>query len=887
MVPLPLSKEKQMVIEYIENVIELLVNLIALLFCLFYYISSKRKGWIFAILFFLSSLLSSYYWTSYLIIMGDWPNVSAELTYFGWNVAFFVLIVLLLQMKSPEERRYFHPLMLLPIPLNIWQLILYLPYSPLFNNIYQVTLCTLMACFGIQGFCWYRKKRKEGAAKPYVSLAVFLFSVFEFGMWSFSCMDQPWNDLYYPFSFLASLNHLLIVWAVWKTYNTSGKTPPATFDRKYQIILKAASAGIVLIFSLGGIWLGIWMRNIMTLHLDQSAGEVYDIIPIVLFVISLILIAFIIAIIFVVYFAQRTAENNKLREARRIAERSSAAKSEFLANMSHEIRTPINAIMGMNEVILRESRQACDRLPGSSDDVHGIFADICGYAKIIDSAGKNLLSIINDILDISRIEAGKLEIREDPYILSSVLSDVCNLAGFRAKSKNLAFHVNVDSGLPDHLYGDALRIRQIMLNILNNAVKYTSSGSVTLTVSTDAKSVPEAGQTINMVFSVKDTGIGIRPEDLDKLFDKFVRAGSSDNSGVEGTGLGLAISRNLLDMMGGTIRVESVFGEGSVFTVSIPQKIISREAIGNFLKKPEADTESADIPQEFFRAPEARILIVDDTRMNLTVTAELLKNTGIRIDTATDGDEALRYTLSVPYDLILMDQRMPGMDGTEALRLIRAQDGGLNCQTPVICLTADAISGAKERYLAEGFSDYISKPIDSRLLRKKIISFLPPEKVILLPYGKEDGDPNRSVASPALAEAFSTLRAEGINVIQGLRYCQQDESLYRSVLSDFSADAPENMRLLEQYFISGAWKDYSIMVHTLKSVSGTIGASRLSEAAADMEAASKNGDIPAIRDGHPHLLSLYRRTADAVRSFGAEQFSPVAENDGVMEFAPE
>ena len=873
-----------MAIEYAENIFQLLANLIALLLCLFYYISSKRRGWFLAIVFFVCSLLSCYYWTSYLIIMGGWPNVSDLMAYFGWDAAYPVLFLLLMYMKTPEERRYFHPLMLLPVPLNIWQLTLYLPYGHLFNNIYQVTLCTLLACFSIQSFCWYRIRQKGQTVKPYVSLAVFLFSLFEFGMWTSTCLYEPFASLYYPFSFMYSLNYLFLIWAVRKAYIASGTSSLITFDRKYQNILKAVSLGIVLIFSLGGILLGIWMRDVMVLHLDQmDAANLYDIIPVVLFVISLIEIIFVIAVTFVVYFAQHAAENSSLREARQIAERSNAAKSEFLANMSHEIRTPINAVMGMNEIVLRESRQARDRLPGDRNAVRGIFADICGYAGIIDSAGKNLLSIINDILDISKIEAGKLEIREDPYQLSSVLRDVCSLVRFRAHSRKLAFRISVEETLPDHLYGDALRIRQVMLNILNNAVKYTKHGSVTLSVFTDTKAPPEIGQTMNLVFSVKDTGIGIRKEDLDKLYEKFERIDLAESSNVEGTGLGLAITRYLLDMMGGTIHVESIYGEGSVFTVSIPQKIESAEPVGNFLGRFDSGTETEAVPRESFCAPAARILIVDDTRMNLTVVEGLLKKTGIRIDTADSGESALQYSLSVPYDLIFMDQRMPVMDGTETMRRIRAQENGPNRQTPVICLTADAISGAKDKYLKEGFSDYLSKPIDSVLLRKILLRFLPPEKVILLPDSEEE-----DTLFTLSGKDFSILRAGGIDAGQGLRYCQQDEALYGSLLSAFAAGAPDSIQRLEQYYASGSWRDYAILAHSVKSTAAMIGAAGLSNAAAGMEALARTEDVSGLSSGHDRLISLYTQVSDAVRSFGIRPDpSSVPDEDAVLEFSPE
>ena len=266
--------------------------------------------------------------------------------------------------------------------------------------------------------------------------------------------------------------------------------------------------------------------------------------------------------------------------------------------------------------------------------------------------------------------------------------------------------------------------------------------------------------------------------------------------------------------------------------------------------------------------------------MNLTVIEGLLKKTEIQIDAASGGKDALRLALSVPYDLILMDQRMPDMDGTETMRLIRAQENGVNRTTPVICLTADAIAGAKERYLAEGFTDYLSKPIDSQALRKKLIAYLPPEKVVLLPPEEER---DRSAGAE---DAFSALGPE-IDAAQGMMHCRQDEALYRSLLAEFAKDAPERLERLEAAFTAGAWKEYGLLVHSLKSVSGTIGAVRLSDAAAAMEISAKQEDTAALRSGHVPLLALYRQTAGTVRAFCGDPEDSLPEDDGVLEFMPE
>ena len=351
-----------MFLDYAENTVQLLANIIALLLCLFQYISYNKKGWAYATVIFLSGLISSYYWTAYLLIMGSTPGISNLFSYIGWNIAYLVLLILVLHMKSPEERRYFHPLMLLPIPLNIWQLTLYLPYGGQLNSIYQVTMMTAVSCFSLQGILWYRKNRASGAQKPYIAVAGLLFSFVEFGMWTSSSIYWPIEslyNLYYLFSFLFSAVSLFLVWAVARAYKPWLKAESGWVDRKIQAILKIAYFAVVVIGCVGGIVLGIWMRDVMAVGMaNEAQTSAYDTISVVLFIISLFLVAFAVAIIFVVNFGEKVAENNELREARRIAEHSNEVKSEFLANMSHEIRTPINAVLGMNEIARHASEGA-------------------------------------------------------------------------------------------------------------------------------------------------------------------------------------------------------------------------------------------------------------------------------------------------------------------------------------------------------------------------------------------------------------------------------------------------------------------------------------------------------------------------------------------------
>ena len=582
---------------------------------------------------------------------------------------------------------------------------------------------------------------------------------------------------------------------------------------------------------------------------------------------------------------KKAYETRVLKLEKEAADNANKAKSDFLAEMSHEIRTPINAVLGMNEMIMRESSQALEVFPPEREAA--AFTNINMYAGNIESAGNNLLSIINDILDFSKIEAGRMDIVEGNYKLSSLLNDISNTIFFRANEKGIDFRVDVDETIPDGLCGDKVRIRQVITNLLGNAVKYTDHGSVLLKIRSKAESV-EIGKTITLVISVKDTGIGIREEDIKKLFVKFQRVDLKRNSTVEGAGLGLAITQSLLAMMGGEIHVESVYGKGSEFTICVPQKITSCEPVGNFKTKFSKNKLGIKAYHESFRAPDARILIVDDTRMNLTVAIGLLKKTELQIDAVLSGPDAIEYARTTPYDLILMDQRMPKMDGTEALRHIREQYDGLNRETPVICLTADAVFGAKEHYLAEGFTDYLTKPIDSRALERMLMEYLPKEKVILV---DDEDQSDHAFMEAGVQGRYEPLRTALVQPETGLRYCQGDEAFYQSVLRDYAQSAEKKAVDMEQDFNKENWKDYAILVHSLKSTSRTIGAQSLSEEAAELEAAANRGDAGIIREKHPDLMNSYK---EVVRAIGLvlekeETVKETAEDtDGeILEFFPD
>ena len=390
------------------------------------------------------------------------------------------------------------------------------------------------------------------------------------------------------------------------------------------------------------------------------------------------------------------------------AERANAAKSIFLAHMSHEIRTPINAVLGMNEMILRES---------CSDTIKD-------YARNIQNAGKILLSIINDILDLSKIESGQMEIVEKDYHLGKMLIDIENMVTMRAEENSLALHIQANPMLPEALHGDEQRIKQCIINFLTNSLKYTREGQVTLQVDFTDKDK----DTIDLRITVTDTGIGIEEDKLAILFEPFVRLDRSKNEHIEGTGLGLSITKKLIDRMEGRLSVESVYGRGSVFSFTLPQKVAGPDLLGDYKEKLRrvAERESA---REEFTAPGARILAVDDNRVNITVARGLLRRLKVQFDSATSGQECLDKFAKNDYDIILLDHMMPVMDGVQTLHRMQETERFRQNAPAVIAMTANAVIGAREKYLEEGFTDYLSKPIDHKSLEEMIRAYLPEEMI--------------------------------------------------------------------------------------------------------------------------------------------------------------
>ena len=583
-----------------------------------------------------------------------------------------------------------------------------------------------------------------------------------------------------------------------------------------------------------------------------------------------------------IFLRQKAAESDRLREEKAAADMANAAKTDFLANMSHEIRTPINAILGMNEIILRDSLGGMEGGAQNPENAQKVFHSIYGNADIINTAGHNLLSIINGILDFSKIETGKMELVETEYNLSSLLNDVSSMIVFKAREKGLQFRLNVDQSLPCRLSGDEVRVQQIIANLLTNAVKYTDLGSVSLTVGREEDGDVSAGQMVTLVISVTDTGIGIREEDMKRLFSRFERMDMRKNSTVEGTGLGLAITKSLLNIMNGSITAESVYGGGSTFTVKLPQKVVSADPIGDFQVRYDDIAQEDRAYRESFHAPDGRILVVDDTRMNITVVERLLQHTQLHIDTAESGLEAIALCEKNRYDLILMDQRMPHMDGTEALSRIRKGKNSLNVDTPFICLTADAVMGARERYLAEGFMEYLTKPINSQALEKMLMKYLPADKVTVVQDALQPDE------APGAPDAFAPLVAAGIDAATGLHYCQDDAAFYQSILQEYGQSAPGKKVRLTQALAEENWKDYGTYVHALKSTSRCIGANELAEAAARLETAAENKDGALIKSSHAALMELYDQVLSAIGQVVSLEDADTSDDENeILEFIPE
>ncbi len=654
---------------------------------------------------------------------------------------------------------------------------------------------------------------------------------------------------------------------------------------------------------------------------------------------------------------ERENHNRELQTALLEAEKANKSKTNFLANMSHEIRTPMNAVLGMAEMALREEMS-----PEARDYIHQI-----------KNSGKNLLVIINDILDISKIESGNMDIVEVTYEPRSMLNDLSNIVNTRIDGRDVEFTMDIDNRLPAKLHGDNIRIQQILINLLNNAVKFTKQGKVSLSISLE---FPD-DETVIVNGAVSDTGNGIKQEDMDKLFISFQQLDSKRNRNIEGTGLGLPICSNLLRLMNGSISVESVYNEGSTFRFTFPQKVIAKaeeitltdkamncalminnsyvkaqlikdldrininhseigendipqiksgaiiyeseissDALTDFLKnnknikgieiaafnsyaksklpnvriirKPvysfvlyealglakeyvrKSDTESEELS---FTAPEADILIVDDTPVNLTVAVGLLKPLQMRIDTASGAEEAFDMVQNKKYDLIFMDHMMPKIDGVEATHIIRSQYPDY-ANTPIIALTANAVSDARSMFIREGMNDFVAKPIELKDICAKLRKWLPDEKIIV--------SDNNTVSD---VENTEEINIEGLNTKSALKLLGTKE-LFMSVLETYYKGMDKKAEDIRTYWNEKKYREYTIEVHSLKSSSRQIGADELADLAAALEAAGNSGNIALIDEKTEQMLSDFMKYKEILSLYFSSESEPITECSGgqVMEF---
>ena len=530
------------------------------------------------------------------------------------------------------------------------------------------------------------------------------------------------------------------------------------------------------------------------------------------------------------------ASNERLAAAAREAESANQAKTYFLSAMSHEIRTPMNSILSMNEMVLRE----CDN------------AEILRYAEYIRSSGNTLLGLINDILDFSKMEAGKLDLIPVDYEISSVLNDLVNMTKTKADEKGLELQLNIDCDMPNYLRGDEIRLKQAVTNLLTNAVKYTIEGTVTLTIGYER--IPEEPDAVLLKISVADTGIGIKQEDIGKMFEAFRRVDETSNHHIEGTGLGITITQSLLHLMGSRLKVESEYGKGSVFHFAVRQQVAQWVPVGDYEAAFRRSIAERKKYKEKFTAPDAHILVVDDTPVNLIVFQSLLKHTKVRIDTAESADECIALAAQKKYDVIFLDHMMPYKDGIEAMQELKAMKGNPNEETPMICLTANAISGMRETYLSAGFDDYLTKPIDPDALEETIIRYLPSDKV--MSAEETDGETEESLPS-------FLYDIEGLDVAEGLNHVGAAD-VYLEAAATYAETAERLADEIEEYWRAGDLENTTVKVHGLKSSSKVIGAMELGLLAESLENAGRAGDVETLRANMDRLLADYRRLGKAL-----------------------
>ena len=596
-------------------------------------------------------------------------------------------------------------------------------------------------------------------------------------------------------------------------------------DRKLMLEYSIVSAGIL-------IGMAIFQMDAIS-----------QVCPSQIYYIYLILYAF--GMVTLVFMASGIKNYKQKMEEKQVeAQNALEAKSNFLANMSHEIRTPMNAICGMAQLL-------SERELGDEETE---------YVETIQKSSESLLSIINEILDFSKIDSGKMEINEEEYHFNSLIHDVLSIIEFRLKDKSVKLITEINPNIPRIMIGDELRIRQILINLLNNAVNFTHRGSITLKIVW----VPQGTDKGVLEVEVKDTGIGISEENMGKLFKAFGQIDTRKNRNVEGTGLGLAISKNLLELMGGGIWATSTPDYGSTFSFSLPQKVKDNRP-SNYKNDHNIVVRQNDEFKISFKAPTARVMIVDDNKVNLLVAFEIMKRFGFEATTIDNGSEAFNRIEEhlVTYDIIFMDHMMPFMDGVETTMKIRALDSQYAKEIPIIALTANAIKGVEKQFKDAGMNDYLSKPIHVDQLNDILKRWLPLEKQIRVVDGEEMKPvPSSNAKTKEQREEDILFSIKGINPENGIRNCGGNRNVYIQILRTFSSS---NLAAgLESYYEDSDWKNYEVIAHSVKGACRNIGANEIGEKAYQLELAGKKGDETFIRANHKDFLNEYKELISSI-----------------------